>query len=159
MSDNDIPKMIREDQPITRPTPPGLGSPVDAAAFDQRWEQERQRSETAEMAKGPERRIDTFNRKADELGHAEARMEQARSAEQEAVDQFVASFDERRLIEPERVKRIRQMARTTMAAEDDYRRLSDYAHPVNLERPRDAFDRIDEQVQGRDRSRGIDQER
>lgn len=31
------PEMIREDQPMPRPTPPGLGTEIDSQNFDQRW--------------------------------------------------------------------------------------------------------------------------
>ncbi len=154
-----IPNMIRQDQPVPRPRPPGVGQAVDAQAFNERWRGEmetvRPLDPFDQIDANRGALVNQFNQRSDVLGQAEGQLMNADDRLAGAIDEYLAVHDVGQTPSAELKTRIQALNAQTLREEEQLKAMKDNAtkldSSLNLG---DAFDQVAKQDRSSDRGRG-----
>jgi len=161
--------MVDDEHPGLKPKPPGLGAAIDHQNFNARWNALWQQESNKVQALDPFDRVDvargnmvdTFNLKADELNHADARLHQIDQDLARAIEGYTRALDDGQTFQPELLSHINALTRAANIAERHYTNLYNQGQPLNKKvEDMDPFDhaekqRMREQQSGRRQSQGL----
>ena len=153
MSDNRRPgaAMVHEETHAPRPTPPALGASVDAEHFNQRWREERAKDKPLDAFDAVDRqvsgRVNEFNRGADVVNEAKARLAEVDERLASAIDDFLEATEQGHTPPAELQVHIEQLNHSAIEDEARVDWMNDNGRPLEPELNLvDAFDRVDAQV-------------
>lgn len=141
-------RMVRDDQPTPRPSPPSLGGDVDAEHFNRRWQAEVDRAQALDPFDAVDAKAQglqtAFHQQADVVGEAQSRLSQSEDELAGAIDNFLEATEQDRTPPPELHAHIERLQFDNA---NDEARLNALTHNAQALEPEldllDAFDRVD----------------